>query len=169
MSARKEIIEILQKAYQIEVDGHTFYTMTAERAPRPAVRELFEKLAADEVQHKAYLQAVASRFDAEGTAAFRLKLRTPELAAFSDQIFTERFREQARGAAFEAAVLSIGMQLETNAISHFTSAAAQASEVEVREFYRFLADWEQQHFDSLQNIFGMVRSDHMAESGFSPM
>jgi len=48
------------------------------------------------------------------------------------------------------------------------TAAKQASDREVREFYQFLSNWEQQHYDSLQNIFSIVRSDHMAESGFSP-
>ena len=66
------------------------------------------------------------------------------------------------------AVLSIGMTLESNAIKYFSTAAKQASDQEVKEFYQFLADWEQQHYDALQNIFNMVRSDHMADSGFSP-
>lgn len=168
MSAKSEILDILCKAYQIEVDGHTFYSMTAERADKDAVRELFEKLANDEVQHQAYIKAVLSRYDSEGTTAFRVNLRTPELAAFSQQVFTDKFREQARGAAFEIAALSIGMQLETNAINHFSSAAARATDVEVREFYRFLADWEKQHLDALQVLHNSVRSDFWAASGFAP-
>jgi len=168
MSANQEILDILRKAYQIEVDGYTFYSMTAERAEKAAVRELFEKLAHDEVQHQGYLKAVLSRVDTEGKEAFKLNLRIPELAAFSQKVFTDRFREQARGAAFEIAVLSIGMQLETNAISHFSSAAARATDVEVREFYRFLADWEKQHLDALQALHDSVRSDFWAASGFSP-
>jgi rubrerythrin len=168
MSARREILEILQKAYQIEVDGHTFYAMTAARAEKPVVRELFDKLAGDEVQHQGYLKAVLARFDTEGTDAFKLSLRAPELAAFSQRIFTDRFREQARGAEFEIAVLSIGMQLENNAIHHFTSAAANADSVEVREFYRFLADWERQHLDALQSLFNSVKADFWADAGFAP-
>jgi rubrerythrin len=168
MDARREILEVLQKAYQIEVDGYTFYAMTAAQAAKPAVRELFEKLANDEVQHQAYLKAVVSRFDAEGTAAFKLDLRRPELTVFSQQVFTDRFRRQARGAEFEVAVLSIGMQLESNAIDHFTSAAAGATSVEVGEFYRFLADWEKQHLDALQGLFNSVRTDFWAEAGFAP-
>jgi rubrerythrin len=168
MSARREILEILQKAYQIEVDGHTFYAMTAARAEKPAVRELFDKLANDEIQHQAYLKAVLSRFDTEGMEAFRLNLRTPEFAAFSQRVFTDRFREQARGAEFEIAVLSIGMQLENSAISHFTSAAANADSVEVREFYRFLADWEKQHLVALQSLFNSVKTDFWAEAVFAP-
>ena len=31
---------ILRKAFQVEVDGHTFYTMAMEAATKPAARKL---------------------------------------------------------------------------------------------------------------------------------
>ena len=162
------IRDILQKAYQIEVDGYTFYSMTADRADKPAVRELFEKLAADEVEHQRYLREVMRKVDGEGPAAFRVKLRMPGMADFSKSVFTDAFREQARGAAFEVAVLSIGMQLESNAIATFSRAASSAAETEVRDFYRFLADWEKQHLDALQKLHEAVRTDFWERAGFSP-
>jgi rubrerythrin len=164
---RDAILEIVGKAYQIETDGYTFYSMTAERATKPAVQELFAKLASDEMQHQAFLKSVATNYDEKGTAAFRFDTRMPDARAITSQILTGTFREQAAGAQFEMAVLSIGMTLESNAIKYFTTAAKQSSDKEVKEFYQFLADWEQRHYDSLQNIFSMVRSDHMAGSGFS--
>jgi rubrerythrin len=164
---RDAILEIVSKAYQIESDGYTFYSMTAERSTKPAVQELFAKLASDEVQHQAFLKSVARNYDEKGTAAFRVGARMPDVRAVTSQIFTGKFREQAAGAQFELAVLSIGMTLESNAITYFTTAAKQSSDQDVKEFYQFLANWEQQHYDSLQNIFSMVRSDHMADSGFS--
>jgi rubrerythrin len=165
---RDAILDIVGKAYQIETDGYTFYSMTAERATKPAVQELFAKLASDEVQHQAFLKSVAKNYDEQGTKAFRFETKIPDARAVTSQIFTGRFREQAAGAQFEMAVLSIGMTLESNAITYFSAAAKQASDQEVREFYQFLANWEQQHYEALQNIFSIVRSDHMAESGFSP-
>jgi rubrerythrin len=165
---RDAILEIVSKAYQIETDGYTFYSMTAERSTKPAVQELFAKLASDEVQHQAFLKAVAKNYDAQGSSAFAMPMKVPEARALSSQIFTGRFREQAAGAQFELAVLSIGLTLESNAIKYFSTAAKQATDQEVREFYQFLADWEQQHYDALQTISAMVRADHMAEGGFSP-
>ena len=165
---RDQIREILKKAYQIEVDGYTFYSLAADKAEKPAVGELFEKLARDEVQHKAFLKTVAGRLEEQGASAFHLDVKAPDLRAFTDTIFTERFREQARGAAFEAGVLSVGMTLEQNAISFFGGAAEKATEDEVRDFYRFLADWERQHFEALSALYNAIRQDFWAESGFSP-
>ncbi len=167
-STRDAILDIVGKAYQIETDGYTFYAMTAERSTKPAVQELFAKLASDEVQHQAFLKSIAKNYDEKGIAAFQMDGRMPEARALSSQIFTGKFREQAAGAQFELAVLSIGMTLETNAIKYFTGAASQATDREVKDFYQFLADWESRHYDSLQNLFQIVREDQMAASGFSP-
>jgi rubrerythrin len=167
MDSRDTILNIINGAYQIEVDGYTFYSMTADRAEKPAVQELFSKLASDEVQHQAFLKSVATNLDGKGLGAFQFDARVPNMAQFSSQIFTGNFRAQASGAEFELAVLSIGLTLETNAVTYFSQAAERATETEVKTFYRFLADWETQHYNALQSLFEMVRADNMAESRFS--
>ncbi len=168
MTQREEILDILRQAYQIEVDGSTFYAMTADRADKPAVQELFAKLASDEVQHQAFLKEIARNYDAKGPAAFAIQRRAPDMRALSEQVFSERFRQQARGATFELAVLSVGMTLETRAIAYFSEAAKGATEQEVREFYEFLAEWERQHLEALHQLHGLVQGDHWAASGFAP-
>ena len=168
MSTREQILDVLKKAYQIEVDGYTFYSMTADKADKPAVRDLFAKLASDEVQHQAYLRDVLKHYDEKGAGAFSLHHRPPELSAFSRQVFSDQFRAQANGAAFETAVLSVGMTLESRAIAYFNGAAETATEQEVKDFYRFLADWEKQHLEALNNLYGMVRADFWEQSGFAP-
>jgi rubrerythrin len=168
VNAREQILEILRKAYQIELDGYTFYAMTTEKASKPAVKELFQKLAEDEVQHQEFLRAVARRYEAEGAAAFALAGRAADLSGLTDHVFTARFKEQAKGAAFEMGVLSVGLTLETNAMAHFNQAARMADSAEAREFYQFLADWEKQHFDALNALYAAIRADFWGMGGFAP-
>jgi hypothetical protein len=108
------------------------------------------------------------RYEEKGVSAFALERKTPDLKAFTDAIFSDRFREQAKGADFEMGVLSVGMTLESRAIGYFTDAARSATEGEVRDFYQFLADWEKQHLDALQNLYNGIRSDFWSDSGFAP-
>ena len=168
MNSSEAVLDILRKAYQIEVDGYTFYSMTAERAAKPAVQELFAKLAEDEIQHQVFLRSIAGNYNAQGVDAFKLERRSPELRAISDGVFTAKFREQAAGAEFAMGVLSIGMNLETNAIRYFTATATNAKEDEVRDFYQYLADWEKQHLDALQRLYTSVREDFFAAGNFAP-
>jgi rubrerythrin len=168
MEMSGKILEALQQAYQIEVDGYTFYSMTAERAQKPAVKELFEKLAQDEIQHQAFLRSVSKGYEEKGTAAFAVQRKPVDfLSAFGQKVFTDRFREQAKGAAFELGVLSVGMTLETNAVNCFVSAAKEARGPEIRNFYEFLAEWERQHFDALKALYDGVRMDFWHEGGFA--
>jgi rubrerythrin len=39
---------------------------------------------------------------------------------------------------------------------------------EVKKFYQFLADWEQQHLNALQGLCETIRGDFWEKSGFSP-
>lgn len=69
MSApEKTVLAVLQQALQIESDGYIFYHLIAEKASKPAVREIFSKLAADEVVHRDYLQTVACKLRRQGSA-----------------------------------------------------------------------------------------------------
>jgi rubrerythrin len=168
MTGSDQMIDILRKAYQIEVDGYTFYSMTADRADKPAVQELFGKLAQDEEQHQAFLRSVLKNYHDKGIGAFSMGIILPDLRTFSDKVFTDRFREQAEGAAFEMAALSVGMMLEKNAVAYFSGAVRNAADVEVRQFYQFLADWEQQHLNALQSLCETIRGDFWEKGGFSP-
>ena len=167
-ASNDEIKNVLRRAYQIEVDGYTFYSMAAEKADKPAVQEIFDKLANDEVQHKLYLKEIMGGYEERGVEAFKVARRDPDLKAFTATIFSDEFRKQAEGTDFEMGVLSVGMTLESRAIKYFSGAAEKAAETEVRDFYRFLADWEKQHFDSLQQLYNGLREDHWGATGFSP-
>jgi rubrerythrin len=161
-------LEILGQALQIETDGYTFYQLIAERTTKPSVREVFEKLAQDEIAHQGFLRDVVSRYSQAGTAAFDIEQRRQEWKAFSDRVFGERFRAEARGATFEISALSIGMQLESRAIAAYEKAAAEAAASTVRDFYRFLGDWEKEHLEGLRRLYDSVRTDQWTQAGFEP-
>lgn len=168
MGTKDTILEILQKSYEIEINGFTFYTMTAEKSKNPATRELFEKLAHDEVEHQNYLKGIAKHYQKKGVSAFNIQHKEPSMEGFVSRVFTQRFIEQAKGATFEMGALSVGMTLETNAISVFTEAQKNADSKEVKDFYVFLASWEKEHFDALKTFYDQLRADFWGEGSFAP-
>jgi rubrerythrin len=165
MNLPQDVLDILRKSYQLEVDGYTFYSMTAERSDKPAVQKLFARLADDERQHRVFLRDVAGNLATHGAEAFDQLPPPPDLRAFSDVIFTSALREQAQGAEFESGVLSVGIALEKNAIAYFTSAAAAAPHEQLRGFFQFLATWERQHLDALENAQAAIRDDFWKKAG----
>ena len=159
------IADILRKAFQVEVDGYTFYSMAADKAAKPAVKKVFERLTRDETEHQAYLRAVMRRYEEHGAKSFRFDPRDPDLGEFSSRIFTDEFTDQARGEAFTTGALSIAIQLETNAVSFFGTAADSATDPQIGGFYRFLADWEGSHLRLLQKLYESIRTDSWPERG----
>ena len=157
------IADVLRKAFQVEVDGFTFYSMAAERTTKPAVQKLFERLARDETEHKAYIMAVMKRYEEHGASSFQFDPRDPDLAEFSSQIFADSFKEQAQGEVSELGALSIGVQLESNAVTFFETASREATEPQIAGFYRFLADWEGMHLRTLQQLYDSIRLDPWPE------
>lgn len=168
MEVKDKILEILQKSYEIEINGYTFYTMTAEKSENPATKELFQKLAHDEIEHQNYLKGIAKNYKKEGIGAFNVNKKEHSMGDFASKIFTQRFVEQAKGATFEMGALSVGMTLETNAIAVFTEAQKNADSKEVKDFYAFLASWEKEHFDALKNFYDQLRNDFWGEGSFAP-
>ena len=157
------ITDVLRKAFQVEVDGFTFYSMAAERTTKPAVRKLFERLARDETEHQAYIRAVMRRYEEHGASSFHFNPRDPDLAEFSSEIFTADFKEQAQGEVSELGAVSIGVQLESNAVAFFDTAARNATEPQITGFYQFLADWEGMHLRTLQQLYDSIRVDFLLE------
>ena len=155
--------EILHKAYQIEIDGYTFYTMAADKADKPTVQKLFARLAADESKHKAYLKNVMRNYEELGAGSFFIDPKTPDLGEYSSQVFTDEFRREAQGADFELGVLSTGVMLETNAVELFSAMARDEKDPRVSGFFRFLADWEDQHLRTLQRLYESVKLDFRSE------
>jgi rubrerythrin len=159
------ISDVLKRAFQVEVDGFTFYSMAADRATKPTVRKLFERLARDETEHQAYIRAVMRRYEEQGANSFHFDPRDPDLAEFSSEIFTESFKEQVQDDASELGAVSIGVQLESNAVAFFDTAARDATDPQIAGFYRFLADWEGMHLRTLKKLFDSIRVDYWPQEG----
>jgi rubrerythrin len=105
------------------------------------------------------------RYEEHGAKSFRFDRRDPDLGEFSSQLFTESFKEQAQGEIFESGALSIGIQLERNAVAFFAAASDAASDPQIRGFYRFLADWEGSHLRILEELYDSIRADVWPEKG----
>lgn len=168
MGEKEKIFDILRKSYEIEINGYTFYSMTAKNSINSATKELFEKLANDEVEHQNYLKSIAKRIDSEGEKAFLISKKEHSMNDFISKVFTDRFFEQAKGATFEFGALSVGLTLETNAVNLFTQASKEADSKEVQDFYLFLADWEKEHFEALKNLYEQLKVQIFSDNRFAP-
>ena len=129
------LLIVLKDAMEAEMTGHQFYLLAAKTTGDAQGKETFARMAQEELDHFRALktQYVAvlenGKFD-QATALFEVP--APQTVS---PIFSSGFREQVGQQHFEMSALSVGMQLELNAINHYRKAAEESEDAGVKAFF----------------------------------
>lgn len=166
--ARGRILEGLKKAIAAERDGYNFYLMAAASTEDPKGRDVFRQLADEELEHERYLRGHYKAMAETGQLDPGLKLGGRHELSGPHPIFSEELRTRAASAHFEMSAVSIGAQLELNAIQFYKGEAEAAGDPAVVAFYEELAAWEKGHYDALSLELQGLREDYWSDAGFSP-
>ncbi len=161
-----ELLTALTNAIRAEVEGHSFYLMAAKTTVDALGKQVFERLAAEELDHAAFLRSQYDSIRESGTAA-PVRLGIPAVPAGSP-IFSADIRKRIAQAHFEMTALSVGAQLEQTAMTFYAAQADTATDPEVARFFRELADWERGHYRTLVAQLDSLREEFWASNQFSP-
>lgn len=153
-----------------EMEGQHFYRMAAATTEDEKGRAVFTQLAQEEENHFNVLRTQMAAFKDTGKLDKDAKFERFVSFDGSSPIFTESLKDRIFSAHFEMTALAIGVQLELNAVEHYTEQAENASAVpEVREFFLHLAEWERRHYQALLSQQESLKGDYWSAQGFSPM
>jgi len=158
----------LRRAAMAELEGHNFYMMAVVTTTDPKGKEIFEQLAKEEMDHFNFLKA-----------QFESVMKTSKLSevaklgargAFDDAwpIFSSDLRQRAGKAHFEMTALSVGIQLEQEAMKFYKEQAEKVAEPDARKFFLELADWEKGHYHALLRQQESLKNDYWQGAGFEP-
>ncbi len=160
--------EALKRAIEAEIEGQHFYRMAAASTTDAKGKEVFEGLAAEEFHHAEFLKAQLRSLQTKGTVDTSMALGNPKRLSDAYPIFSEQIKQRAADAHFEMTALSVGVQLEENAIRFYKDQAIAASEQDVKRFFLELADWETGHYSALLRQQELLRDSYWTENRFSP-
>jgi rubrerythrin len=166
--SRKRMLEGLTSAMQAEREGHYFYKMAAGMTADPKGREVFGRLAEEELGHFEFLRAQAKSLAATGAVDAAVKLAAAADLSGPSPIFSPKLRERIRDAHYEMTALAVAAQLERDAEANYRREAAAAADPEVRRFFLELAAWEAGHYRALTAQQDELKEEYWAESGFAP-
>ena len=164
----EQILAALKQAIQAEVEGHHFYLMAARTTSDPKGREIFERLAAEELEHMTHLRAQYQAVLESGAPDGSLSLGAPRTLRGDSPIFTEGLKARAGEAHFEMTALSVGVQLEMQAERFYRSQAGACGDAGLAAFWNELADWESGHYHALLTQQEYLKEDYWHENSFSP-
>jgi rubrerythrin len=166
--AVKRVIDGLQQAVRTETDGYHFYTMAANAVQDPKGKEVFNRLAQDELSHLRFLNVQYKSFLDRGKADDKAKLGPQSQWGGENPIFSEKIHKRLDQAHFEMSALSIGIQLELGSEQFYRSEAQAAKDPAVKKFYTELADWESGHYHALLKQQESLKEEYWSKGGFAP-
>jgi rubrerythrin len=135
-------LDILKSAILLETRGKAFYRTAANQSTNRDVKEFFETMAAEEVQH---VQILSEQFKAfKETGKFKAP-DTSKTGTISHNVLTPEVKSRIAAADFEAAAISAAMLMEERAITLYASRGKEAQDPEEQKLYQWLADWEKEH------------------------
>jgi rubrerythrin len=146
-------------AIRLEINGRKFFNHAAEVTEHEKGKKMFRFLAEEEVKHLETFSRLFSQILEGDDWKKYVRGRDRDGEAPLVEKLKERLKSgQGKG---ETEALSIGMQLEMDAIHFFQNAAAESEDPVARKIFTEIADEEKFHYDLLQ-----AQYDSVTNSGF---
>ena len=162
------VADSLRKAMLAEQEGAHFYQMAARATDDPQGKQVFERLAREEIEHLEFLKAQFKAVQQGGAPDANLKLGRPATLTGDSPIFSDALKARIGQAHYEMTALSVGAQLELSAERFYREAAAAADDAVVRGFFEELAEWESGHYHALLAQQDSLKEDYWSQGGFAP-
>ena len=157
----------LQMAIQTEIDGHNFYQRCAGATEDASARQMFERLAQDEIMHLELLRNTMAMLQEGGEWAEYRAMTWDEVDGAP--IFSrERVRQNLTAYTSDLSALRVAYLIEKDAVTFYTRAAAEVEHPSGRRMFSDLARMETAHLAILEGEYGFLRDQFQHAMGFAP-
>ncbi|MBI1987609.1 MAG: ferritin family protein [Nitrospinae bacterium] len=144
---KKPISQILEHAMKLEKDGIEFYGKASQETAHPLGRQMFLSIVAEEEVHLKELQEMTR------------ELTTPALGGRTGRgkgqtifdLARHKLQERIAGNPDELEALRIAMEMEVEGFRLYRKMARETSDLQLKAFFDFLAEQENEHFQTLRN------------------
>ena len=122
-------------------------------------------------EEEKHIQVLSDQFRAvQGRGAFVPLGTDDELSeSFATAVLSDRLKKDISAAGFEAAAVAAAMTLERDAVRLYTTRAEAALDVQEKELYQWLADWETGHLEFLSRVEHEITEAVWNDNHFWPL
>ena len=146
----KSTIDVLKTAILMEKRGKAFYEKVSEQTTDPDIKNIFNIMANEELNHVHQLSVQFAHYQKNNT--FKKPVDLEEDDAISNMILSEEIKNKISAASFEAAAISAAIDMETNAIEVYSKQASITTDPNEKEMYTWLDEWEKGHHKMLNQL-----------------
>ena len=158
---------ILKQAILLEKRGKAFYETAADRTDNPAVKDFFNRMALEEVEHVRILSDQFREYQKSGTFLTG-QAGEETVTEVATGVLSSELRKKISAADFEAAAISAAMAMEERAIKLYAKRAEAAESPEEQALYKWLSEWETTHLDVLADLDRTLTEQVWNDNNFWP-
>ncbi|KPA15983.1 Rubrerythrin [Candidatus Magnetomorum sp. HK-1] len=160
-------LAILKQAIMLEKRGYAFYHKVAEQAEDEAVKSLFESMAQEELSNIKVLAAQFKAYNEKGMFNSGFFDENEEIQ-LTMSILNNSIIEKIAAAGFEAAAISASIAMEQRSIDVYSKQSEEATDIEEKKLYTWLATWERHHLKMLMEIDRALLDQAWSDNSFWP-
>lgn len=158
-------LQILREAMEIELNGIQLYGTAAVHVEDKQAKEVFQFLSDEEKKHYQYLKNAFDSISKGEEIEFQNLL--PPRIPF-DSIFSQDFKRNLKGKAYEYSAIATGIILEKNSIDFYRREKEDAESSAEKELYEELEKWEEKHYEMLNKEYNDLKVRFWDENRFYP-
>jgi rubrerythrin len=165
----KTVEDVFKYAILVESRGYEFYRATAEKTTNETARKFFEEFAEEELDHKRILADLYRTWRDESTWDESI-LKTGREHGFDihDPILSEAFKKSLSTSTFDTTALDIAIVLEREARDFYNKAAQKVTDLELKKILTWLAQFEDDHYDTMVKLHESLREEYWHDNNFWP-
>jgi len=142
------IMDVYDKAIDIESRGERFYREIAEKAQSKGISEIFKMLADDEVEHRQTFEIMKENQTAQPAESLIEERSAP--------IFKELKKEDFETESDQLEVYKKALEIEDESIAYYQQLKEQLSDPQVKAILDKIIDEEKRHHNLVDNMIEHV-------------
>jgi rubrerythrin len=155
----QQVREAIKGSILLEINGRQFFNHAADITENERGKKMFKFLAQEEVRHLETFGKLFSKI--LGKEDWKNSIDEADISGEAPLVTRLKERMKERKGKGETEALSIGMQLEKEAIEYFNNAAKNTDDPVAKKIFKEISEEEKFHYDLLQ-----AQHDSVSKSGF---
>ena len=156
-----EIVEVIKYATKMEINGGSFYEHAAQLTNNEHGKEVFSKLAQDEIKHINTFGEIFTGVLGGDEWKEYVEQEETDKDTVLDELKARIEKQAHQERASDQEALRIGMELERGSIDKYREWAVNTQDTRVKDIFEKIIKEEEYHYDLLQAEY-----DNITNTGF---
>ncbi len=152
-----EVRDVIREAIRLEINGKAFFLHAEVVTHNELGKRMFKRLADDEVRHLDTFSQLFS--EVIGGDEWKKLVKEEQLKGPSPLIERLKLKLKKGEKAGELEAMSIGMDLERNAVDFFKKSSKKATDPKAKEIFEKICEEEKLHYVLLQAQYDSVSNN----------